>query len=338
MRRPNLHVCLLAVVLMMATTAAGPAKKSASVKPAPKTTVTAPAVSSAAPESSEPPKEAPAPNDTEVLKGGQDGTVFKSLTVQGDDRIHLEVERPAMSLDLDPDQAPGLQIGDAADVLARTTPDPLPVLTALSAHAPSPFVAQPWLERFSTGALARFRPEVDNVDHWRMTIADSRGVAVAKFEGKGHPPKEIAWDGRGVDGTSATPGRTYSHVFEAWDRAGNRRHFVGRGFSVTAYRLDSPNGPVLAFTGGELDRGGATPATSPLLAEAASWLQQAPDPARPIRVTATARSADRAGALADRVVRGLMPLLAGDATRVKPATQIQADAPPDGLVKIEFVR
>lgn len=331
--KPNLKACLLAVVLMMATTAATPAKKSAA-KPASKPAATAPAPT--APDASAAPKEAT--NDAEVMKGGADGTVFKSLTIQGDDRIHLEVERPTMDLDLDPDQAPGLQIGDAADVLSRTAPDPLPPLTALSAHAPSPYAAQPWLDRFSTGALARFRPEVENVERWRMTIADSRGVEVAKFEGKGRPPKEIAWDGAGKDGAAATPGRTYSHVFEAWDRAGNRRHFVGRGFSVNAYRLDTPSGPVLQFTGGELDKGGATPATGPLLAEAASWLQQAPEPTKPIRVTATARSADRASALADRVVRGLAPLMTGDPTRVRPATQVQIDAPPDGLVKIEFTK
>jgi len=337
MKRSNLHVCLLAVVLLMASTAAAPAKKSAGAKAAkpPASATTSEASTSPAPSTPAPAQNG---NDTEVMKGGSDGTVFKSLTIQGDDRIHLEVERPTMDLDLDPDTAPGLQIGDAADVLTRTTPDPLPPLAALSAHAPSPYVAQPWLERFSTGALARFRPEVENVDHWRLTIADSRGVEVAKFEGKGQPPKEIAWNGSGKDGGSATPGRTYSHVFEAWDRAGNRRHFVGRGFSVNAYRLETASGPVLQFTGGELDKGGATPATGPLLAEAASWLQQAPEPSRPIRVTAIARSADRAAGLADRVVRGLAPLMTGDPMRVRPLTQVQTDAPPDGLVKIEYVR
>jgi len=335
----NTNACLLAAVLLMASTAATPAKKTAKVAPKPAATSPAPANVPAPQSPASDSKDTAEPKDTkdsEVMKGGQDGTVFRSLTIQGDDRIHLEVERPTLDLDLDPDTAPGLQIGDAADVLTRTTPDPLPPLTALSANAPSPYVAQPWLERFSTGALARFRPEVENVDHWRMVIADSRGIEVARFEGKGRPPREIAWDGRSKDGAVATPGRTYSHVLEAWDRAGNRRHFVGRGFSVNAYRLDTPAGPVLQFTGGELDRGGATPATSPLLAEAASWLEQAPDPSKPIRVTATARSADRAAALADRVTRGLTPLLAGDPVRVRGTSQVVADAPPDGLVKIEY--
>jgi hypothetical protein len=341
-RSRNLNACLLAAVLMMATTAAAPAKKAAprapAVQAAPKPAATAPADETPVPGATKDPnapKDANAASDAEVMKGGQDGTVFRSLTVQGDDRIHLEVERPKLDLELDPDQAPGLEIGDAADVLARTAPDPLPPLTALSARAPSPYVAQPWLERFSTGSMARFRPEVENVERWRLVIADSRGGEVARFEGKGRPPKEIAWDGRSKDGAVAQPGRTYSHVLEAWDKAGNRRTFMGKGFSVNAYRLPTPSGPILQFTGGELDKGGATPATGPLLAEAASWIQQAPDPLKPIKVTATARSADRASALAGRVARGLAPLMAGDPTRIQQLTQVQADAPPDGLVKIE---
>ena len=34
-----------------------------------------------------------------------------------------------------------------------------------------------------------------------------------------------------------TPGLTYSYVFEAFDRAGNKRNIVGPGFTVPAYRI-----------------------------------------------------------------------------------------------------
>ena len=59
------------------------------------------------------------------------------------------------------------------------------------------------------------------------------------------PPEEITWDGRSSRGEPVTPGLTYSYVFEAFDRAGNKRNFVGEGFRLTAYRLAT-----LAFVGG----------------------------------------------------------------------------------------
>jgi hypothetical protein len=272
----------------------------------------------------------------ETLKG--EGTVFRSLTVQGDDRIHLEVERPSLDLDLDPQQAPGLSIGDAAEVLERSGPDLVTPLMSISARSPAPYVAQPWLERFSIGEVAHFRPEFENVERWRLTIADSRGVEVARFEGHGKPPGDLAWNGRAADGTPALPGRTYSYAFEAWDRAGNRRNFVGRGFSIAAYQVDGPAGPVLLFSGRELDRDPAagTAAAPSLIVEAASRLHQAADPTQPLRVTGIARSADRAGALAERVARALGTLMVGDPARIRPVVQVEADAPEDGVVRIEF--
>src|SRR6516165_4960738 len=79
-----------------------------------------------------------------VLKGGDEGTVFRTLTVEGEDRIHIEVERPTLRLDMDPGKAPGLDRGTVADVLDRTTPDLEAPLLASSARAPSPWVAHAW--------------------------------------------------------------------------------------------------------------------------------------------------------------------------------------------------
>jgi len=324
------------IAALLMTQLAGAAVSPTRAKTAKKrTTVPAEALTRAAEDTS-----AAAPEKPEALKAGEDGTVFRSLTVQGDDRIHLEVERPDLDLQMDPQKAPGLDLGDASDVLQRSVPDAVAPLTALSAHAPSPWVAQPWLDRFATGAVARFRPEVDGVEKWQLIVADSRGAEVARFAGNGKPPREIAWDGRGKDGTPVAPGRTYSHVFEAWDKAGNKRHFVGRGFAVSTWRMDGPNGPTLLFSGRELDApaSAAPGAPSALLVEAAGWLEQAPDPTRPLRVTATARSADRAGALADRVARSLGALMMGDPARVRPLTEVVADAPDDGVVRVEFAK
>jgi hypothetical protein len=278
-----------------------------------------------------------------TIPAGQEGAVFKSLTVEGEDRVHLEFERPALSLDLDPSRAPGLDWGNAGDVLDRTVPDLGAPMLHSSALAASPALAHPWLGHFLTGPVARFRPDVRGVERWKLTIVDSKGQAVAGFEGKGEPPTEIAWDGRTSGGGLVVPGLTYSYVLEARDKAGNKRNFVGQGFKVTAYRLDSIENPMMVFTGRELPasdptRPASSPgdheATAPILIEAAGWLNQSPRAVQSVKVTATARTAEQAQSLCALVARQMTPYLLGDPARVLTATEVQPDAPEGGAVRI----
>ncbi len=281
-----------------------------------------------------------------TLRGGVARTDFRSLTVEGEDRVHLEIERPALTLDLDPEKVGGLESGTAGDVLNRVPPDLMTVYLAHSAAGMSPYVAHPWLRQFATGPIARFQPNVKDVDRWKLVVADSKGQTVAAFEGKGDPPREIAWDGHSTDGTLVSPGITYSHIFEAYDRAGNKRNFVGDGFSVSAYRLDSPDGPVLVFSGQSLlgtpkagkSLGSAVAGTSkavpPVMIEVAGWLNQAPKSSKPIRVTATARSFEQAQLLAGRVTAVLAELALGDPSRFQAMTEVAPDAPDGGTVRI----
>ncbi len=96
-----------------------------------------------------------------------------------------------------------------------------------------------------------FRPQVSEVDRWKLSVVDSRGEVVAQFEDRGQP-REIVWDGRVSGGGNVVPGRVYSSVFEARDRAGNKRSMVGEGFQIGAYRYDSPAGSVFLFSATEL--------------------------------------------------------------------------------------
>lgn len=72
----------------------------------------------------------------------------------------------------------------------------------------------------------------------------------------------------------------------------------------------------------------------PVILEAASWLNQSAAPATPIVLTATARSAEEAAALAQRVQTQLGTLLIGDAARVRTETRVESDAPPGGAVAL----
>ncbi|HEV8479656.1 MAG TPA: hypothetical protein VGR66_02585 [Candidatus Eisenbacteria bacterium] len=310
------------------------ATRAKSAKPKPQTTVLAAK-----------PAATPAPTDSaRVLKGGQEGTAFKSLTVEGEDKIQIQFERPALDLDLDPTKAPGLDWGTARDVLDRTVPDLTSPLLALSRQERSPYLGRPWLDRFRSGPVAAFHPDLKEVERWTLVIADSRGKTVASFAGKGAPPHDLVWDGRAKDGSTVVPGLTYSYVLEAFDRAGNKRNFVGEGFQVSTYRVDTPQGPVLAFSGHDLaaaesggwsgDTPGRASAPPMLVLEAASWLNQSASTKQAIRVTATARTFEQANGLAGSVARSLAPLLIGDPSRVQAVTDVQADAPAEGAVTI----
>src|SRR6185503_7103329 len=266
------------------------ANSAAASKPAAKTSsITAPAAPNTAASGTpvENANSGNAPADSGyTIKGGQDRTDLRALTVEGEDRVHVTIDRPVLALDLNPETVTGLEFGSARDVLDRVSPDLTSAYLAMSADSRSPYPGRPWLGQFATGSVARFQPAVRGTERWKLTVADSRGQTVALFEGKGDPPKEIVWDGRNVSGAPVAPGITYSYVFEAVDKAGNKRNFVGEGFRISAYRIESPTGPVLVFSGQQLaaDLNAAraygagstgTPAGSrvmaPLLLEAASW-------------------------------------------------------------------
>jgi hypothetical protein len=293
--------------------------------------------------------EAPKGGATEgdyTLRGGQEGTVFKSLTVEGEDRVRVDYERPELKLDIELEKAPGLDWGSAADVLNRANRDLQEPLVGLSAKQAPQYLARPWLSEFATGPVARFRPNAEGVERWKLVVVDSKGAPVATFAGKGDPPAEIAWDGRATNGTLVTPGLTYSYVFEAFDRAGNKKNVVGQGFKVTAYRVDAPEGTTLLFSASELSSAagaqnapaapgaGEAPVAPPILLEAASWLNQSDRLSQPIRVTATARTSELAESLAGSVKRTLAPLVLGDPARLDAVAVVEPDAPEAGTLRI----
>jgi hypothetical protein len=297
-------------------------------------------------------KSTPAPpqassDSSMTIHAGESGKEFRSMTVEGEDRVHVDFGRPELVLDLDPQDVPGLSRGTALDVLDRTVPDLSTPLIALSSQDRSPYTARPWLRQFATGSVARFRPAVKGVVRWRLLVADSRGETVASFDGTGDPPAEIAWDGRTKSGVPVTPGLTYSYVFEAHDRAGNKRNFVGQGFTVSAYRVESPSGPTMVLSGHDLtalesDGTGFGPsmktaASSPVFLEVASWLNQSNKLREPIRVAVAARTRDQASALANRATTALAGQLLGDPARIQVVTEIAADAPEDGVLRIGLV-
>ena len=272
-----------------------------------------------------------------VLPGGDDGAVFPSLTVVGEDRIRIEFDRPTLSLDLDPRDARGLEWGDPLAVLQRSGIDLVGPFLRGSAEAPLSGLADAWLDGFRTGPVARFRPALEDVAAWKLTIADSRSDTVAVFEGKGKPPEEIAWNGFSRDGSPAAPGLVYSYALDASDRAGNRRTFPGESFELPAYRVEEGAHPMFLLAGRSLgddwiDRPGKVPPS--LLREVASRLNQASERSVPIDVRVRARSFEEADRLAGAIVDVLRRSVLGDPARIRPVTEVRPDAPDGATVTI----
>lgn len=277
-------------------------------------------------------------NDKDMkLEGGQEGTIFKSLRIEGEDRIRIEFERPTLNINLDFKDAPGLEWEGIHTALERDGFDLMSPYIDRTAQTRPPRFARPWLQGFSTGPVARFRPNLEGVDRWKLVVANSRGETVTSFEGKGKPPKEIPWDGRTAKGEPAPPGFTYSYVLEATDKAGNMRNFVGDGFELPSYRVKTEHGFAMLFAGTELattrtpQPGGTAPAPAVVL-EAATWINQ--NSSWPVHIEVTARTYDQAQAIAGDIEKSLGPLLLGDPMRVKSTANVFGDAPDAGTIAI----
>ena len=272
-----------------------------------------------------------------ALSGGQDGTVFRSLTIEGENRVQITFERPELVIDLDPSLAPGLTWGSSMDVLNRTVPDLTGPLLGTSSHLRSPYLIRPWLAAYQTGPVASFTSDMESVHRWNLLVVDSRGREVVQFEGKKNPPEKIEWDGRKQDGTMALPGLTYSYVLEAFDKAGNKRRFMGEGFQLEAYRRDHDNGPEFLIAGSQWRNAAkeTRPGASAYLLETASWINLKTGAGDPVLITVTAGTYAEALALGDMVAAELRPLLPGDDSRVAVSAIAEPGSPIGGILHIQ---
>jgi len=276
-----------------------------------------------------------AADSTMNIKAGEGGKDFDSITVEGEDRVRVQFERPPLAIELDPATAPGLDWESVWDVLGAESFDFVSPVLERPVFERTPYAPRPWLDEFRTGPVARFKPEVSGVERWSLEVADSRGKTVAKFGGEGKPPKELTWDGTTTDGTPARSDLTYSYVLNASDKAGNKRSFLGDSFQVPPRVVETKDAVGLSFAV-SIDKADAL---SPALAlDAASRLNQAGDPSKPVHVEVTAPTFQLAKSIADDVVAALRPNLLGDPARIVAVTNVDAGGGEYASVTIRTAR
>lgn len=283
-------------------------------------------------------KEAAGADSTLKLEGGEAGTTLKSLTIQGEDRVRIEFERPLLSLTPDASSAPGLEWDNVWSIIRRDLIDSVSPLVAGSAFQNTQFRPRPWFQEFRTGGVATFQPVLKNVARWSLIVANSRGETVITFSGKGNPPKEIVWDGRSTDGTPVAPGLTYSYVLEAYDEAGNKRNFMGDGFELPSYAIETDKETIMIFSADRLmsSRSESGAADPEILLEATTRINQIGRAETPVWIHVSARSFNQARSIADDVVRVMRPLVLGDPARIQAVTEVDPTAPENGSVAIRI--
>lgn len=278
-------------------------------------------------------KKTAAADSTMNIKAGQGGKDFDSITVEGEDRVRVQFERPPLKIEIDPASAPGLDWESVLDVLGAESFDFVSPVLERPVFERTPYAPRPWLEEFRSGPVARFRPEVSGVERWSLEVADSRGQTVARFDGAGKPPKEIAWNGTTSDGTPARADLTYSYVLNASDKAGNKRSFLGDSFKVPPRMIESKDGIGLSFSVP------TDASVSPALAlEVASRLNQAGDPNQPVRVEVTAPTFQLAKSIADEMVATLRPHLLGDPARITAITNVDTGGGGQASITVRIPR
>jgi hypothetical protein len=260
------------------------------------------------------------PDSTMRIKAGESGKNFNSITVEGEDRVRVNFDRPELKLDVDPSKAPGL---DWESVWAALGADEFnfvdPMLTR-SVYERSPYAPRPWLDSFHNGPLATFRPDVNGVEKWGLEVADSRGKTVARFQGSGKPPKEISWDGTTIDGGAARSDLTYSYVLNATDKAGNKRSFVGDSFQIPPHVSQNKDGVAMSFSVPVESATDRVP--DEVVLEAATRLNHNVAPNVPVKIEVTAPTFNMAKSIADEVVATLQPHLYGEPSRIAVVTNV----------------
>jgi hypothetical protein len=260
------------------------------------------------------------PEKKQGLKAGAEGTELESITVEGEDRIRIEFERPELVVDVDPLSAPGLEWDVVWSLLQPEALDLYAPLPERSRLVRSPFRARPWADMFRRGDIARFRPQLKGVASWSLVIADARGGEVARFGDKGSPPDDIGWNGEALDGTYGLPGRSYSFVVEAADRAGNKRRFVGDGFELPAYALETDAGVALVMS--QADVTSEDGSTTAAVYYAATRINQSPA-GSPVKITVTAPDFRSGDEVAVRVAEQVRSLVVGDPARVSTSVDVE---------------
>jgi len=289
------------------------------------------ALALAAPALAEDPQPAPAPAATDAADAGQpftedgeSGAVLPEMVVEAENAVQQKIEKGTFEFELDAATVDSFFTAMDEEALSVSPVSGLqPHLNNLETLA-SDQPPHHWIQDMATTPVATFYP-VDPEGHeprtWNLTITDFRGSPFKTFEGKGRPPQEVPWNGRGDQDEMLRVGYPYSYVFSVTDKGTNTYNYAGVSFRIPALDHRRDGDRLLEIAGEQL----FVRELNDLTDAGRDWLTRACDiirhhPYSPVRVIVTAEEEKLAERRADAVATYLATSM------ILPREQVETEA------------
>jgi len=159
--------------------------------------------------------------------------VGTEVEIKGKFKGKIDEKKPMLKLYFDPFEALATYIKKGEYIYDKQLGLNSDLASTLYPVLASEQVIKPWLHGIVRDEISLFNPVYgSDVSEWEIFIKDEKGSLFKKWDGKGAPPRNIFWDGRGKDETMINPGITYLYSAEAKDELGNVSKVIGRKLIV----------------------------------------------------------------------------------------------------------
>lgn len=267
----------------------------------------------------------------------ESGSVLPDVEVTGENQFRLDVEKTTLRYQPSAENLDGGQTGIEELIFDynRLAQAPAPSRGGLHTPLLPSFAARPP----HSAPMATFRTSFatgSDLESWTLEITDYRGEVFRSIRGKGQPPAEIEWDGRGQDDEVIKPGFPYSYFFRVEDSGTNSYRYDGRPFEIPwlayseARRLHFDTAASVFFEEG---RAKLLPDWERELERFAREILAHPD--RALSVEVKAKNAELAGERAELLARRLEERLLLEPGQILREASTWVGNPParDGLVR-----
>ncbi len=155
------------------------------------------------------------------------------VEIKGKFKGKIDEKKPMIKLYFDPFEALAAYIKRGEYIYDKQLGLNSDLASTLYPILASEQVIKPWLHGIVKKEISLFNPIYgSDVNEWTLFIRDEKGSLFKKWEGKGAPPRNISWNGRGKDESMMNPGITYIYSAEAKDALGNVSKVIGRKLIV----------------------------------------------------------------------------------------------------------